>query len=167
MDNDRKIIVIKSNSFLGGDERLFWLFSKNQLELVLKEIERISLAPANGFCEATIAWQDDILPVVHLEKYFGIPEASLSSPAKHLILKGAVQEGQELKMSMIAIPVYAELKMGSLNFTGSPITPEILKTNSTDILGAYELAGRKIVVIPDICKIASRSRLLLMDQGKQ
>lgn len=166
MDNDRKIIVIKSNSSLGGDNRLFWLFSKNQLELVLKEIERISLAPANGFCEATITWQDDILPVVSLEKYFGIPEASLASPAKHLILKGAFHEGQEVQLSMIAIPIFADLKMGSLNFTGKSISPEILKSNSTDILGAYELAGRKIVVIPDICKIASRSRLLLMDQGR-
>lgn len=166
MENNQKIIVIKSNSSLAGGDQLFWLFSKKQLELVLKEIERISLAPANGFCEATIAWQDDTLPVVHLEKYFGIPEASLSSPTKHLILKGARQEGQEVKMSMIAVPIYADMKMGSLNFTGNSTTREILKSNSTDILGAYEMSGGKIVVIPDICKIASRSRSLLLEQGR-
>ncbi len=165
MENNRKIIVIQSSSYLAGVGNLFWLFSRNQLELVLKEIERLPAAPAEGFCEGKIAWQGDTLPVVNLEKYFGISGDALSSSAKHLILKGARQEGQEVRLSMVAVPVFAELKMGVLNFSSDSITPaDILKTNSTDALGVFDLGGGKIAVVPDIYRIAARSRGLLTQQ---
>ncbi len=165
MENIRKIIVIQSSSYLAGIGNLFWLFSRNQLELVLKEIGQLSASPTAEFCEGTIAWQDASLPVVNLEKYFGISGDVLSSPAKHLILKGARREGQEVRLSMVAVPIFAELKMGVLDFTGRTVLPgDILKTNSTDILGAFALSGDKFAVVPDICKIAERSRALLLGQ---
>ena len=76
MENNRKIIVIQANSPAGEDGRSFWLFSRNQLELVLKEIDPASVTSADPCCEATIAWQGEILPVVRLEKYFALPEGS-------------------------------------------------------------------------------------------
>lgn len=165
MDKNLKIIVVKSKASLGGGGRLFWLFSKKQLELVLKEIDRIPTVASAGFCEAAIAWQDEVLPVVNLEKYFGISGISRPSPTKHLILRGASREAREVKASMLAIPVFTDVKTGALTFTGRSIHPAILKENGTDILGAWELSGGKIVVIPDICKIAARGRTAMANQG--
>jgi chemotaxis signal transduction protein len=167
MENNRKIIVIQANSLPGQDGQIFWLFSKNQLELVIKEIDPVSVTSADPCCEATIAWQGEILPVVHLEKYFALPESSHSSPARYLILKGAVQKEQGVQAARIAIPVYAEMKMGSLNFAGKSLAPVFLKTNGHDILGSYSLAGGKVVVIPDIGRIAMASRAALALQERE
>ena len=167
MENNRKIIVIQANSPAGEDGQIFWLFSKNQLELVIKEIDPASVTSADPCCEATIAWQGEILPVVRLEKYFALPESSHSSPARYLILKGAVQEEQGVRLARIAIPVFAEMKMGSLNFAGKSLAPGFLKTNGHDILGSYSLAGGKIAVIPDIGRIATAGRAALTLQERQ
>lgn len=166
MDKNKKIIVVKSKASFDGGRRLFWLFSKNQLELVLKEIERIPTVAGEGFCEAAIAWQDEVLPVVNLEKYFGIHGTARPSPTKHLILRGVAHEDREVKASMLAIPVFTDVKTGALTFSGKSIQPAILKENGTDILGAWELSGGKIVVIPDICKIARRGRTAMASQGQ-
>lgn len=167
MENNRKIIVIEANSPAGEDGQIFWLFSKNQLELVIKEIDPTSVTSADPCCEATIAWQGEILPVVRLEKYFTLTETSLFSPARYLILKGAVQEEQGVRLARIAIPIFAEMKMGSLRFAGKSLAPGFLKTNNQDILGSYELTGGKVVVIPDIGRIAIAGRAALrMQEGR-
>jgi chemotaxis signal transduction protein len=167
MENNRKIIVIQANSPAGEDGQIFWLFSKNQLELVIKEIDPTSVTSADPCCEATIAWQGEILPVVRLEKHFALAETSLRSPARYLILKGAVQEEQGVRLARIAIPIFAEMKMGSLNFTGKSLAPAFLKTNADAILGSYSLTGGKVVVIPDIGRIAAAGRAALTMQEKR
>jgi hypothetical protein len=165
MKDSRKIIVIQSNSSALEDNQLFWLFSKNQLELVLKEIDPAMVEPASDYCQATITWQDEILPVVSLEKYFGIAAIHQATPTKYILLKGAQKGKQEVHVAMIAVPIFSDLKIGSVNFSGTSISPTVLKANETDILGAYEHRDRKIIV-PDIYRIACRTRLVLKDQGK-
>lgn len=135
--------------------------------MVLREIEPAPVLPAaEGFCEAAIAWQEEILPVVCLEKYFGLAEETRPVPGRHLVLKAAAQQGDEVSVSMIVLPVYTDLQMGSVSGGGKPIAPDFLKVNADDILGAFELAAQRIVVLPDICRIASRSRTILMKQGR-
>lgn len=167
MENNRKIIVIKANSPAGENRQIYWLFSKNQLELVIKEIDPASATAAGSFCEATVAWQGELLPVVRLEKYFALAEASPSPPGRYLILKGAVREEQGVRLARIAIPVFAEMKMGSLNFSGKSLTPAFLRANADDILGSYSLTGGKVVVIPDIGRIAAAGRAVLTVQERR
>jgi hypothetical protein len=80
-------------------------------------------------------------------------------------LKAAVQQGNEVSVSMIVLPVSTGLQMGSVS-GGKPISADFLKINAADILGAFELADRSLAVLPDICRIASRSRAFLMKQGR-
>ena len=167
MENNRKIIVIQANSLAGENGQIFWLFSKNQLELVIKEIDPTSVTSADPCFDATIAWQGENLPVVRLEKYFALPETSLNPPARYLILKGAVQEEQGVQAARIAIPIFAEMKLGSLTFAGKSLAPGFLKTNNQDILGSYELAGGKVVVVPDIGRIAMAGRAALTSQERR
>lgn len=167
MDESRKVVVVRSTGTVDGKALLYWMFSRRQLEMVLREIDPVPVLPAaEGFCEAAIAWQEEILPVVSLEKYYGLAEGVRTVPGKHLVLKAAEQLGDEVSVSMIVLPVHTDLQMGSVNGGGRPIDPGFLKINAADILGAFELAAQQIVVLPDICRIASRSRTILMKQGR-
>ena len=167
MDESRKVVVVRSTGTVDGKGILYWMFSRKQLEMVLREIEPAPVLPAaEGFCEAAIAWQEEILPVVCLEKYFGLAEETQAPPGRHLVLKAAAQQGDEVSVSMIVLPVYTDLQMGSVSGGGKPVAPDFLKINAGDILGAFELAAGKIAILPDICRIASRSRTILMKQGR-
>lgn len=166
MENARKIVVVKMNAVSAGGSRLFWMFSKAQLELVLKDLESTPVASAAVYCQATTRWQEETLPVVSLEKYFGIFKAAASLPTKHLILKGPMREKNAVEVLNIAIPVYTEVQTGSLAAQGRSLSPKFIPENCSDILGAYELKGKRIVVIPDIYKIARNCKMLLERQNR-
>ena len=166
MNDSRKVVIVKSTGTAGDKGMLYWMFSRKQLEMVLREIEPAPVLPvAKEFCEAAIVWQNEILPVVCLEKYFGLTDISVTVPGKHLILKAAAQDEKEIHVSMIVLPVYTDLQMGSLSGVGKRISPDFLSANSSDVLGAFQLAAQRIVVLPDICKIAARSRAIMVNQG--
>jgi hypothetical protein len=125
MENTRKIIVVKTNAVTSAGSRLFWMFSRTQLDLVLKELECTPVASGEALCEATTSWQDDTLPVVCLEKYFGIFKAIGSSPTRHLILKGPSTAKDEVVVSKIAIPVFTDVQTGALTVHGKIHEPQV------------------------------------------
>ena len=166
MENTQKIIVVKTHAVSASGSRLFWMFSRTQLELVLKDLESTPVDSGQQYCQATTRWQEETLPVVCLEKYFGIIKITGALPTKHLILKGARKEKDEVKLANIAIPVYTDMQTGPLTVQGRYLNPRFLPANSSDVLGVYELSGRRIVVVPDIYKIAVNSGMLLERQNR-
>lgn len=166
MENTQKIIVVKTNAVSASGSRLFWMFSRNQLELVLKDFESTPVDSGQQYCQATTRWQEETLPVVCLEKYFGIIKTIGASPTKHLILKGARKEKDGVKLANIAIPIFTDVQTGPLTVQGRCLNPRFLPANSSAVLGAYELTGRRIVVVPDIYKIAAESGMILEQQSR-
>lgn len=166
MDDSRKVIVVKSAGSISGQGTLYWMFSRKQLEMVLREIDSVSVGPAAGdSCRGIMAWQDELLPVVCLEQYYGLVKAVPAIPQKHLVLKAAAQRGDAVSVSMLVMPVYTDLQLGSVSGGGRAVEPDFLRMNGSDILGAFELSAQKFVVLPDICRIAERLAPVVSKQG--
>lgn len=158
MAEKRDIILVKSAGSGAGGEHLFWLFSKNQLEMVLRDIVTESVPAQPSLTQGVVNWQDQALPLVNLESYYGTAGRAAEQPTRYLFIKGAARTADEVQLAMIVVPIYAEMRMGALDIAGKPISPLPLKANSTDIHGIYALDGGGVAVVPDVWRIASRCR---------
>lgn len=158
MTEKRDIILVESCGGGADDERLYWLFSKNQLEMVLRDIVVQPVPGPTSPAQGVVNWQDDDLPLVSLESYYGMAGTAAAQSKRYLFIKGAARVAGEVRLAMIVVPIYAEMRMGALDIAGTPMSPLRLKENSTDIHGIYALEDGGVAVVPDVWRIASRCR---------
>ncbi len=142
MKKQLEIITIKANSASFNGCALYWIFSRTQLEFVLKEVEIVSLRP---FVSAA-KYQDDTLPVVNLEKYYGLEENRKNGPAKYFVIR-SVNEQKELVKLIVETP--QSLKIHKLETNFKSLQSLVLPQNSAAVLGMYPLGSGKVGVVPD------------------
>ncbi len=70
METKLEVATIKANTPPLGGLELYWLLSRNQLEFILQDITVIQ----SPLQVATAQYQDVMLPVINLEKHFGLQE---------------------------------------------------------------------------------------------
>lgn len=145
MKKQLEIATIKANitTFLGCE--LFWLLSRTQLEFLLKELE-ISSSPPFA---AKARYQGVMLPVISLEKHYGLKEIDQKSPLKYLVVK-SVNEKKELEKIIVQTP--QTLKIQTLEGISSMQAPA-LPRKSENVLGMYSLAPGKLGIVPDFTGI--------------
>jgi hypothetical protein len=145
MKKQLEIATIKANTttFLGGE--LFWILSRNQLEFLFKEIE-ISSSPSFA---AKAEYQGVMLPVISLEKHYGLKEIDQDSSLKYLVVR-SVNEKKELEKNIVQTP--RTLKIQTLEGFSSLQAPA-LPQNSENVLGMYSFEAGKIGIVPDFTRI--------------
>jgi len=158
MTEKRDILLVKSSGSGADDAHLYWLFSKSQLEMVLRDIVVQSAPAPMSLAQGVVNWQDEALPLVSLESYYGMAKRAVAQPTRYLFIKGAARVAGEVRLAMIVVPISAEMRMGALDIAGTPIAPLPLKENGTDIHGTYALADGGVAVVPDVWRIACRCR---------
>jgi hypothetical protein len=129
MKKQLEIATIKANNVTFQGCELYWIFSRNQLEFLFKELEIFS-SPS---LVATAKYQEVMLPVINLEKY---------------VVVRSVNEQQELVKLIIQTPQALKiqaLETGFMSLQSSPTLPK----NNQDVLGIYSLAADKIGIVPD------------------
>ena len=158
MTEKRNIILVGSAGSGAGDGNLFWLFSRSQLEMVQRDLV-VEAAPAPmSLAAGTVNWQDEVLPLVNLENYYRTAGLPVEPPLRYLFLKGAARDAGEVRLAMIVVPIWAEMRMGMQDIAATPVTPLPLRDRAGDIHGAYALADGGLAVVPDVWRIASRWR---------
>jgi hypothetical protein len=145
MKKQLEIATIKANTttFLGGE--LFWILSRNQLEFLFKEIE-ISSSPPFA---AKARYQGVMLPVISLEKHYGLKEIDQDSSLKYLVVR-SVNEKKELEKVIVQTP--RTLKIQTLEGFSSLQAPA-LPRNSENVLGMYSFEPGKLGIVPDFTGI--------------
>jgi hypothetical protein len=152
MKKQLEIATIKANSttFLGCE--LSWILSRNQLEFIFKEIEIISSPPF----AAKAKYQGVMLPVINLEKYYGLKEKDQNSMLKYLVVR-AVNEKKELVK--LIVQTSRTLKIQTLEKGAPSLQSPAFPKNSENVLGMYSLATGQLGIVPDFIGINSSLQL--------
>ena len=142
MKKQLEIAIIKANSNTFQGYQLYWLLSRTQLEFLFKEVEIFSSPPF----VATAKYQEVMLPVINLEKHYGLEEKDENGSAKYLVVR-SVNEKKEMVKLIIQMP--KTLKIHKLETAFKSLQSMELPQNSEDVLGMYSLATDKIGVVPN------------------
>ncbi|MCP4338127.1 MAG: hypothetical protein GY799_04405 [Desulfobulbaceae bacterium] len=142
MKKQLEIAIIKANSASYQGCEIFWVFGRNQLEFLFKEVEMFSSPPF----VTTAKYQEVMLPVINLEKYFGLKEKGENGPPRFLVVR-SVNEEKEMVKLIVQIP--QTMKIHKLETEFEPLQSTALPQNNADILGMYSLATDKLAVVPD------------------
>jgi len=147
MEKQNEIALVRAHCLPVEKHDVYWLFGKSQLEFVLKDVES-SASPSRV---PAAKYRDMMLPVVSLEKYFGIAMNYENIDTKYLVVRSVNGKG---KMIKLIIKTVHSLKVHKLETEFSTITSVRFSQNGEDVLGTYSLSGNRIAVVPDIVKIA-------------
>ncbi len=152
MKRQLEIATIKANStnFHGWD--IFWILSKNQLELLFKEVDIFSSSPSG----VTAKYQDALLPVINLENYYGLEVNDRSTLPKYLVVR-SVNEKKELVKLIVEIPQKYNLQ--KLTTGIETLQSPMMSKNGENVLGLYTLAPGQLGVVPDFARISQSLQL--------
>lgn len=152
METKLEVAAVKANAPPLGGLVLYWLFSRNQLEFVLQDIAVIRSPPLADMAQ----YQEMMLPVINLERHFGLQELATSRSTKYLVIRAVTAE-KTLTKTIILAPHSLKIQELRAGFAGS--RPLSLPRNTSDILGSYSLPEGGLGIVPDIAGICRQLRL--------
>ncbi len=152
MKKQLEIALIKANSPTIQGMEFYWLFSRNQLEFLLKEVE-IFLSPP---LVATAKYQETMLPVINLEQHFGLAEKDQSGSPKYLVIRSADEKKELVKL---IVETTQALKIQKLEPEWKASQETVLPKHGEHVLGMYFLAVDKLAVVPDFIAMSRSLQL--------
>ncbi|MBU1564776.1 MAG: chemotaxis protein CheW [Proteobacteria bacterium] len=147
METKLEVATIKANTPPLGGLELYWLLSRNQLEFILQDIT----ITQSSLQVATAQYQEAMLPVINLEKHFGLPETGLRRSPKYLVIRAATAEKSLVK---VIIETPQAVKMQHLEMGRDASRLLALPRNNSDLLGVYAMSDGSLGIVPDIAGIS-------------
>jgi chemotaxis signal transduction protein len=152
MEIKLEVATIQANCEILNGYQLYWLVSRNQLEFILQHLE-VFRSPS---FTATAQYQEVMLPVINLEKHFGLTEKSPGKSSKYLVLRAA-DANQALIRLIVETP--SSPKIQKLEKDSVSSAALALPKNNVDILGIYSLSESALAIVPDIAGISRSLKL--------
>ncbi len=146
METKLEVATIKANTPPLGGLELYWLLSRNQLEFILQDITVIQ----SPLQIATAQYQEAMLPVINLEKHFGLSEIELRRTPKYLVIRATTTEKALIKV-IIETPQAVKMQQLETGLAASRLLA--LPRNSIDLLGVYAMSDGSLGIVPDIAGI--------------
>lgn len=159
MGTDHEVALVRAECGIEENQDIYWLFSRAQVEFVLKELDLVETS--DGMVMSR--YQEMVLPVLSLEKHFALSESDSVEDKKFLVLR-SVDQNKKLHRVIVHSrfsPQFMKLNRSFEAAVGFS-TPE----NSDHILGAYNLSGDKIGVVPDVASICLNLREMAAATGE-
>lgn len=146
MKTDLEVAIVRAfcNSF--DQEELYWIFSRSQLEFVLKDLEKVDDSKSTVLAR----YKDHSLPVVFLEKHFGYVDRSTRHDAKYMVICSV---DKQKTVKKIIVDSRDSPKIFKLTRSFPPVDTFTTPENSKHVLGVYSLGKGKIGIVPDIAGI--------------
>lgn len=149
MRTDLEVTIVRASCNSGEKQELYWIFSRSQLEFVLKELDKVD---ASKPC-VMASYQDVSLPVISLEQHFGYVPYNVKESSKYMVLR-AVDEQQQVRKMIVQSresPKFFKLTRSfvALDRFSAP-------KSSEHVLGAYSLGKNKVGIVPDVAKICEK-----------
>lgn len=143
MGTDLEVALVRAGCRNAENQELYWIFSRAQLEFVLKELELVDSSNS----QVVARYQEMVLPVLSLEQYFGFSGGGAGDNKKFMVLR-SVDENKKLQRLIVqsdSSPQFLKLT-NSFSAMVDFSTPK----NSGQIRGAYSLGRNKVGVVPDM-----------------
>lgn len=147
-----ELIVIPAQVELEG-QAVVWAFSKKQLDMVLQDIVEKTSQATGAECVRRAEWQDLELPIICLEKYFGLEQKETSLLPKYCVLKGAQEQEGRATLVRIAVEMQSNIKVVNCNLECQPAPVDILPQRESHVLGVFQLQAGLTMIVPDVVKI--------------
>jgi hypothetical protein len=153
MKKKLQIATIKANNVTFQGCELYWIFSRNHLEFLFRELEIFS-SPS---LVATAKYQEVMLPVINLEKYYGLAQKVQNGAPKYLVVRSVTEQNELVKL-IIQTPQAVKIQALETGFIALQ-SPPALPKNNNDVLGIYSLATDKIGIVPDFIAMSRSIQL--------
>lgn len=148
-----EIAIIMANTPPIDRWNIYWLISKRQVEYILTDV--VMHPPSAEHPNLQRAqYQEEILPIVSLEKHFGLEESLTVSSYRYIVTKSPTPDG---KLAKAILRFSHPIRVRKLDFNSAPAQHTGLRENVDHILGAFTLPDNQLVIIPDIPAIMQRS----------
>lgn len=144
-----EVAIIMANTAPVEGMQIYWLISKSQVEYMLTDISILPKTSEQPEFERA-QYQEEVLPVISLEKYYGLEELPPVSAYRYIVSKNPAP-GNKLVKAILRLchPV----RVRKLNFNATKAQQNVLKRNGEDVLGAFILEEQQLVIIPDMASI--------------
>ena len=146
METKLEVVIIQANIPFKGDGGVYWLLSRSQLEFILTEVAVFSTATF----AAAGQYRDTTLPVISLERHFGLSSTMASRSPKYLVLRAGDANGAVIRL-IAATP--QSLRLEKLSPGLGRARGVTLPKHSDDLLASYVLPGNIVALVPDIAAI--------------
>lgn len=144
--NIPEVAMIMANATPIENWQIYWLISKMQVEYILTDITASPADIEHSHLQQA-QYQEETLPVISLEKFYGLEELPLSSIPRYIVTKSPAADGDLIRA---ILRTYHPVRIRRLDFTATHALLPRLTKNSTDILGAFTLPDNQLVIIPNI-----------------
>ncbi|PHR25965.1 MAG: hypothetical protein COA36_13945 [Desulfotalea sp.] len=146
MGTDFEIVIIRASCRTEDNHELFWIFSRAQLEYVVKELE---LAEDSEW-QMAARYRNMVLPVISLEKYFGYISKANGGNHKYMVLRSV--DGKR-NVQRIIVQSESSPKFFKLTKTFSSLDAFVSPQKSKHLWGVYSLGVGKVGIVPDLVNI--------------
>jgi len=150
---ENEVALIEANTSPVAGRVVHWLMSRKQVIYVLREL--VLTQPASGRTRFPQApYLEEMLPVVELETYFGMPVRDARAEKHYLVARAPKADGS---LGRVIIPTSYPVRIRKAGFEAIPAGETGLMENHQDILGAFVLASNDLVILPDISAIIAKN----------
>lgn len=144
-----EVAMILANSAPIDGWTPYWLISKLQIEYILHDIAAVPPSSEAPHIQRA-QYQDETLPVLSLEKYYGVNPSLYDVRYTYLVTKLPLPTGG---ISKTVLRLSNPVRIRKLNFNAAKAQETGLQVNDEDILGAFTLPDNQLVIVPDITAI--------------
>lgn len=151
-----KAVVIQMDGATEEDTSLFFLFTVNQVEEVLSEITLVGIPFSPEFIQGMCCWRGQVVPVIDIEKRFGLSESTHTSSGRYLLVRTGAQDskgGRQLLRCVFRVP--DRIKVIQNAGDSSSIMPEKVGIESSLVRGTFQ-QGNDIFMVPDVASILQK-----------
>ncbi|MGL1932565.1 MAG: hypothetical protein OCC45_12540 [Desulfotalea sp.] len=149
-DEKLELIVFPVNTKSEGNN-FFWALSKQQLDMVLHDIDKDDDDP--GFEVSTVSWQEQKMPLVSLERYFGLRVEDNLFKTKYAVVKGSLKDALESKIIRLSLQFTGNVSIRNCESSCVASSEDIIQKRKQDLHGIFTVEDGSTLIIPDVTSI--------------
>jgi hypothetical protein len=154
IEKQPEIAIFQANTLSVEGWNIYWVLSKIQIEYILHDITPLPPNAEQPHLERT-QYLEETLPVLSLEKYYGLQELPTRSTYGYIVAKIPMPSGD---MQKAVLRTNNPIRIRKLTFNAAEAKYTGLPEHSEDILGAFTLPENQLIVVPDIASILNMAQ---------
>jgi len=150
--NSTKVVMVRVCSEKNQGKSIHLLFSTNQVEEVLQDIDKRPVPFGPDYLLGLCLWRWQILPVIDIEKQFGLHSDSTDNNDRYVVVRAAVPDSLGKIIMRCALKVSDQITTAETPESCTPVTADPIRVEPSFIKGIFECED-DILIVPDLISI--------------